>query len=120
MGRIRAPMLKTKRRAQDGNQGRGEGAARSSEEPSRHNPEPERDQAPEQCRQCGAEWPQRRRLKLFCCYACREQFKALSAVGEPSGLVGSKHLKQIRALRRVKRLSVGRFAFSPVNAVTWR
>ena len=74
----------------------------------------------EHCRHCGGELPQRRKLKLFCCYACRGQFKALAAVGEPTGLVGSKNTRQRRALQCLKQRSIGRFAFTPINTITWR
>ena len=74
----------------------------------------------ENCRQCGASLPARRRLKAFCNYACRGQHKALEAISGPSGLVGSKNVKQNRALRSLKRQSIGQFTFARLNSCTVR
>lgn len=72
------------------------------------------------CRQCGAPLPARRRLKFHCSYACRGQQKALQAIDQQTGLSSSKNLRQIRALRSAKRLTVAGFAFVAVNDCTYR
>jgi hypothetical protein len=110
-------MTLTRRSLARDERGEASGNVVHADERSRNKPSPHQDQA--RCRQCGAELPQRRKLKQFCSYACRGRFRALAATMHQTGLVGSKNAKQIKALQRLKRLSVGRFAFSPINQVTW-
>jgi hypothetical protein len=72
------------------------------------------------CEQCGSPLPARRKLKAFCSYACRGQHNALKAISGPSGLRGAKNTKQNKALRRLKRQSVGGFSFARINPCTYR
>ena len=58
--------------------------------------------------------------KTFCSYACRGQHSALKAISGSSGLIGAKNTKQNKALRRLKRQSVGRFSFARINPCTYR
>ena len=51
-----------------------------------------------------------RRLKSFCSYACRGQFKVLEAIGHRTGLKGSKNTKQNKVLQTLKRQSVAGFS----------
>jgi hypothetical protein len=72
------------------------------------------------CERCGSPLPARRKLKGFCSYACRGQHNALKAISGPSGLRGAKNIKQNKALRRLKRQSVGGFSFARINSCTFR
>src|SRR5690242_9150076 len=72
------------------------------------------------CAICGKALPTPRRLKTFCSYACRGQYKAQEATGYRSGLVRSKNTKQNKALRSLKRRSVGAITFAKINSVTIR
>jgi hypothetical protein len=72
------------------------------------------------CRGCGRELPTIRPLKKFCKYACRGQFRALRAMGERTGLRGSKNLKGNRALQTLKRQSRGAITFARINSCTFR
>jgi hypothetical protein len=69
---------------------------------------------------CGNPLLPGRRLKSFCSYACRGQFKALEATGHRTGLRCSKNNKQNKALRSLKRKSVRAFTFSKTNSCTYR
>jgi hypothetical protein len=59
--------------------------------------------APVACAKCGKALTTSRRLKSFCSYACRGQYKAQEATGYRSGLVRSKNTKQNRTLRSLKK-----------------
>jgi hypothetical protein len=69
---------------------------------------------------CGNPLLPGRRLKSFCSYACRGQFRALEATGQRTGLKCSKNTKQNKALRTLKRQSVGAFTFARINSCTYR
>ena len=64
--------------------------------------------------------PTARRLKTFCSYACRGQYKVQEATADHSGLVRSKNIKQNKALQSLKRQSVGAVTFAKINSVTIR
>ena len=68
---------------------------------------------------CGNPLLPGRKLEDFCTYACQGQFKASSYPG-PSGLSGSKNIKQNKALQSLKRQSVGRSTFAKINSCTYR
>ena len=69
---------------------------------------------------CGKQLLPGRKLEDFCTYACRGQFRALQATSGPSGLAWAKNSKQNKALRSLKRQSVGRFSFTRINSCTYR
>jgi hypothetical protein len=69
---------------------------------------------------CGNPLLPGRRLKSFCSYACRGQFKALEATGHRTGLKCSKNTKQNKALQTLKRQSVAGFSFAKINSCTYR
>ena len=69
---------------------------------------------------CGKPLLPGRRLKSFCSYACRGQFKALEATGHRTGLKSSKNTRQNKALQTLKRQSVGADTFSKTNSCTCR
>jgi hypothetical protein len=69
---------------------------------------------------CGKPLLPGRRLRSFCSYACRGQFRALEATGHLSGLRCSKNTKQNKALQTLKRQSVGAVTFSKINSCTYR
>ena len=69
---------------------------------------------------CGNPLQPGRRLKDFCSYACRGQFRALEATGHRTGLKCSKNIKQNKALQTLKRRSVGALTFSKTNSCTYR
>jgi hypothetical protein len=72
------------------------------------------------CKQCGALLPAKRKLKDFCNYACRGQFRALEATGHRTGLKCSKNTKKNKALQTLKRQSVRGFSFARINSGTYR
>jgi hypothetical protein len=72
------------------------------------------------CRGCSCALPAVRPLKNFCKYACRGQFRALKAVGERTGLSGSKNLKGNRALQTLKKQSRGEITFAKISSCTIR
>ena len=72
------------------------------------------------CKNCGADLPARRKLKTFCNYACRGQFRALQATRQRTGLSGSKNLKGLKALRGLKRRSIAGYAFAQINSITYQ
>jgi hypothetical protein len=69
---------------------------------------------------CGNPLLPGRRLKSYCSYACRGQFRALEATGHRTGLKWSKNAKQNKALRSLKRQSVAGFSFAQINSCTYR
>ena len=77
-------------------------------------------QAQSNCLRCRKSLPARRKLKSFCNYACRGQYKALEASRAPSGLIGSKNAKRNRALQSLKKQSRAGFSFARINSVTYR
>jgi hypothetical protein len=76
--------------------------------------------APVACAKCGKALTTSRRLKSFCSYACRGQYKAQEATGYRSGLVRSKNTKQNRTLQSLKRQAVGAATFAKINSPTIR
>lgn len=69
---------------------------------------------------CGKALSTSRRLKRFCSYACRGQYKSQEATGHRSGLIRSKNTKQNRALQCLKRRSVGAITFDRISCFTIR
>ena len=69
---------------------------------------------------CGNPLLPGRRLKRFCSYACRGQFKALEATGHRTGLKCSRNTKRNKALQSLKRRSVGAVTFTKINSITYR
>ena len=72
------------------------------------------------CANCGKPLRTPRRLKNFCTYACQGQHEVQKAIAAHSGLVCSKNIKQNKALRSLRRRSVGAIVFSKMNDVTIR
>src|SRR5262245_940454 len=69
---------------------------------------------------CGNALLPGRRLKSFCSFACRGQFKALEATNHRTELKCSKNTKQNKALQTLKRQSVTGFSFAKINSCTYR
>ena len=95
-------------------------ALRSADDVERSSDTLDAKEPQDRCQNCGADLPARRKLKSFCNYACRGQFKVAKATGHRTGLIGSKNAKQIRTLQSLKRRSVGAFAFVAINSITYR
>jgi hypothetical protein len=76
----------------------------------------------EKCLNCGTPLKEPRKLKDFCTYSCRGQqaVSTLSGVPHEGAYVGFKNTRKTKALRRLRRQSVGAFAFSKINSVTYR
>jgi hypothetical protein len=76
----------------------------------------------ETCRNCGAPLTEPRKLKDFCNYSCRGQHSVNALDGEKYRVayLGSKNTKRTKALRSLKRQSVGHFTFCKINPVTCR
>ena len=72
------------------------------------------------CANCGKPLRTPRRLKTFCSYACRGQHEVQKATADRSGLVGSKNIKQNKALQSLKRQSVGAVTFARINPTSVR
>jgi len=70
------------------------------------------------CAHCGTALLTPRRLKTFCSYACRGQYRVHEAISHHSGLVRSKNTIQNKALQHLKRQSVGHFTFARINSCT--
>lgn len=68
----------------------------------------------------GGVLPEKRKLKDYCTYACRGQFRASEVLHQRNSYVGSKNTKQIRALQTLKRRYAGHFTFAKINACTYR
>jgi hypothetical protein len=68
---------------------------------------------------CGNPLLPGRKLEDVCSYACRGQMKVEAIQGQ-TGLSGSENMKQNKALRTLKRQSVGAFTFSKTNSCTYR
>jgi hypothetical protein len=72
------------------------------------------------CVNCGKSLPTPRRLKTFCSYACRGQLEVQKATADHSGLACSKNINRNKALRSLKRQSVGVVTFAKINSITIR
>jgi hypothetical protein len=80
------------------------------------------DQAVSKCLHCASPLEEPRKLKDFCSYSCRGQHSVNALDGEKyrGAYLGSKNTKRTKALRSLKRQSVGHFTFSKINPVTYR
>jgi hypothetical protein len=80
------------------------------------------DQVVAKCLHCASPLKEPRKLKDFCSYSCRGQHsvRALDGVRHQTGLSGSKNTRKTKALRSLRKQSVGHFTFSKSNSVTIR
>src|SRR5262249_29161528 len=76
----------------------------------------------EKCRGCGKPLTERRKLKHFCTYSCRGQHSVntLCGVLHETGLKRSKNTRKTKALRSLRKQSVGHFTFERINRATIR
>jgi hypothetical protein len=80
------------------------------------------DQVVEKCLKCGSTLTKPRKLKDFCSYSCRGQHsvKELACVVHQPAYIGSKNTRKTKALRTLKKASVGGIAFERINSITMR